>query len=57
MDVVVVVERKSELFEVVAALRSPSRLTSLLNRRKKQRDQNRDDRNHDQKFDECNPCR
>jgi hypothetical protein len=46
-------ERKSQLLHVVFALRSPSSFASLLNCRKKQGDKDRDDRYHDQQFNQC----
>jgi hypothetical protein len=46
-------ERKSQLLHVVFALRSPSSFASLLNCRKKQSDKDRDDRDHNQQFDQC----
>ena len=50
--VVIVVERQPELLQVVLALGASRRLTSLLNRREQQGDQDRDDCDHDQEFDE-----
>ena len=41
-----------ELFEVVLALQLPRRLPCRLHRRQQQRNQNADDRNHDQKLHE-----
>ena len=49
-DVVVVVQRQTILLEMVLALRSPCRFTSLLNRRQQERDQHRDDGDDDQQF-------
>ena len=53
MDIEIIVERQTELFQVVFALNATSRLAGLLYRRKQQGDQNRNNRNHDQQFDEC----
>ena len=52
MDVVIVVQRQTDLLEVVLALRASSRLARLLHSRQQNRDQNRDNENHDQQFDE-----
>jgi hypothetical protein len=43
----------SELFQIVPAGCPASRFASLLHRGKQQCDQNRDDRNDDQQFDQC----
>lgn len=47
-----VVNRQSDLFEVVAALHSSGRFARLLNRGQEQSDENPNDGNHDQQFDE-----
>ena len=52
MSVVVVMSSKGELFEIVPALRSSGRFTSLLNGRKQQCHQNSDDRNHNEKLNQ-----
>jgi hypothetical protein len=52
----VVMHRQNNLLQVIDALRSTSRLTSLLNCREQQRYQDRYDGNHHQKLDECEPA-
>ena len=52
MHVVVVVQREANLLHVILALRAASGLTRLLHGRQQQADQNRDDRNHNQQFNE-----
>ena len=48
------VERgQAELLEVVHALRAAGRLACRLHGGQEQRDQDRDDRDHDQQFDQC----
>jgi hypothetical protein len=53
VDIQIIVERETELFQVVFALNATSRLAGLLYRRKQQGDQNRNNRNDNQQFDEC----
>jgi hypothetical protein len=48
--VVVVVQRQPELFEIVAALGTPSRFASRLHGGEQKRDQNTDDGNNHQQF-------
>ena len=45
-DIVVVVQRQADLLDVVLALRPPGGLSRLLNGRKEQGNQDRDDGNH-----------
>ena len=52
---VVVVQGEPDLFEIVGALNPPRRLARSLDGRQEQRDQDRDDRDHDQQLDECKP--
>lgn len=52
MDIMIIVQRESQLLEVVSALGSSSGFSGLLDRRQHQRHQNRDDRNHDQKLNQ-----
>ena len=49
---VVVVHRQADLLEVVDALHAPGRLPRRLHGGQEQRDQDRDDRDHDQQFDQ-----
>ena len=51
-SLVVIVQRQPELFELVLAFRTAGRFTGLLHGGKQHRDQNRDDRNHDEQFNE-----
>jgi len=51
----IVVQREPKLFEIVATLRSASGFSGRLNCGQQQRDQNCNDRDHDQKFDQCKP--
>ena len=51
--VVIVVHRDAQLLQIVLALSSPGCFTGLLDSGQQQRDQNGDDRNHHQKFDQC----
>jgi hypothetical protein len=48
----VVVQGKSPLLEVVGAFHAIGGLADLLHRGQQQADQDRDDRNHDQEFNE-----
>ncbi len=50
---VVIVERDADLFEIVGALNSPRCFPRDLHRGQEQRDQNRDDRDDDEQFDQC----
>jgi hypothetical protein len=50
-----VVSGEAELLEVVGAAHAGSRLADLLNRGQLQSDQDRDDRDHHQQLDECEP--
>ncbi len=52
MDVVVVVLRQCDLLEVVATLNPPGRFARRLHGWQQERDQDRDDRDHDQQLDE-----
>ncbi len=52
MHIVVVVKRDADLFEVVPALSTSSSFASRLNGWQQQRDQNRNDGDHDEQFDE-----
>ena len=52
MRVVVVMQCESDLLHVVLALSSSSRFTGLLHGRQQQGNQNRNDRNHDQQFNQ-----
>ena len=52
IGVVVVVQRQANLFEIVLALRPPRRLTSLLHGRQQQRNQDSNNRDHDEQFDQ-----
>src|SRR5262245_2598004 len=52
VNVVVVVNRESQLLEVVLTLDSSCRLASCLDGRQEQRNQNTDDRNDDQQLDQ-----
>ena len=52
-DVVVVVERQADLFEIVLTLCPPGRLTSLLDRWQEKCDEDCDDRDHNQQLNEC----
>jgi len=52
MGVVVVVQREAKLFQIVQALRPPSRFAHMLHRRQQQRHKDADDRNRDQQLDE-----
>jgi hypothetical protein len=51
----VVVEAQADLLKIVGALHAPRRLARHLHRRQQERDQDADDRNHDQKFNEGKP--
>lgn len=53
VGVVVVVQGKGKLPDLVRALHPASRFTSRLNGRKQKGDQNPDDRNNDEEFDQC----
>ena len=48
----VVGQSQTELLEIVLAGRATSRLACLLNGRTEQRDENRDDRDHDEQLNE-----
>jgi hypothetical protein len=50
-----VVDREADLLHVVLALRPPGGFARLLDGRQEQRDQDRNDRDHDQQLDECKP--
>jgi len=50
--VMIIVQRDSKLFQVVLALSSASSFASLLNSWKQQCNKNRNDCNHDKKFDQ-----
>jgi hypothetical protein len=50
--IVVIVHRQPELLQVVLALRPARGLAGLLHGGKQQRDQDRDDRDHDEQFDQ-----
>jgi len=52
VDIVVIVQAETELFQVVFALRPAGRLPGLLHRRQQQGNQNRDDGNHHQQFNQ-----
>ena len=52
MGVVVVVKRQPQLLQMILALCSASRFTSLLNGREQEGDEDRDDRDHHQHFNE-----
>ena len=52
VDVVIVLKTEPELFQVVGALHTSSRLTRRLNGGKKQTNQNADDGNDNQKFNQ-----
>jgi hypothetical protein len=56
MDVVVIVLRQGELFQVIAALRAAGGFTGGLNGRKQQSDQNRNDRDRRQQLDQREAC-
>jgi hypothetical protein len=47
------VHRKTNLLQIILALRSASGFSGLLNRRQQKCDQDCDNRNHDQEFNEC----
>jgi hypothetical protein len=49
------VHRPADLLQVVDALHPPRRLARRLNGGQEERDQDRDDRDHDQQLDECEP--
>lgn len=55
MDVEIVVQSKPDLLEIILALCSSSCFASLLHGRQKQRNQDRDDRDHNEKLDQCKP--
>jgi hypothetical protein len=48
----VVVQRNAELLEIIPALGTAGSLASGLNGRQQQRDEDADDRNHDQQLDQ-----
>ena len=50
--IVIVVQSQANLLQIVFALGPSRSLTGLLDRREKQSNQNRDDRDHDQQFDQ-----
>jgi hypothetical protein len=52
LNVVIILQRKSNLLLVVQALHPPGSLASRLNRGQKQRDQDADNRNNDKEFDQ-----
>jgi hypothetical protein len=54
--VMVLVCGQTELPQVVAAVRTVGGLTRALHRGKDQADQDGDDRDHNQKLDECEPA-
>jgi len=49
---VVLVQRQCDLFEIVLALRPPSRLARVLHSRQQERNENRNNGDHDKQFDE-----
>ncbi len=51
----IAVHRQPDLFQIIGALRPPRRLACRLDRGQQQRNQDRDDRDHDQEFDEREP--
>src|SRR5262249_47304572 len=53
--VVMIVDGQANLLEVIGALCQVRGFTHLLNRRYQEGDQNRDDRDHDQQFDQREP--
>ncbi len=55
VQVVIVVERQPDLLHVVPTLRPTSGLPRLLNRGEQQGDQDRDNRDHNEQFDEGEP--
>ena len=57
VSVVIVLERQTDLFQVVRALHAARRFASRLNRREKKPDQDADDRDNDQQFDESEAVR
>lgn len=46
MNVMIVLQRHPELFEIIRALRAPRRFARCLHRRQQQGDQDADDGNH-----------
>jgi hypothetical protein len=50
--VVMVLPGQADLLELIRALSASSRFARRLNGRQQQRDQNADDRNHDQQLDQ-----
>ncbi len=52
MHVVIIVQRKSQLFQIVTALSAPGRLASLLYGWQQQGDQDRDDGNDNQQLNQ-----
>jgi hypothetical protein len=57
VGVVIVMHRQSDLLQITPALSPPRRLTRLLHRRQQQGKQERNDRNHDEQFNECEAIR
>ena len=53
MSFLVIVQRHSQLLQIVFALRSSGRFASLLDGGQQQRYQNCDDCNDDEQFDQC----
>lgn len=52
MQVVVIVQRQTDLLEVILTLRSPGSLSRLLDCRKQQCDEDGDNGNDDEQFDQ-----
>ncbi len=52
----VVVQCQAKLFQVVAALAAAGGFAGLLHGGQQQRDQDRDDRDHDEQFDQSEPA-
>jgi hypothetical protein len=50
------VNAKTQLLQVVDALGAACRFPRRLNRRQQECDQNGDDRNHNEKLDQCKPA-
>src|SRR5258708_26991056 len=53
----ILVAGRRELLQIVLALRPPCRLAGLLHGRQKQRNQDRNNCDHHQKFDQCESVR
>ena len=52
MNVVIIMQRQTDLLEIVDALRTTRRLSGRLHGWQQQRDQNGDDRDHHQEFNQ-----